>query len=374
MNVAESKIANSEIILEIIDDIKKLSLLTQPDEINQQSRIIARKWVQLYQEELSNFDLKNAILTGPSGEKRYLAEPVSKQGGFAVVCRALDLRTGRLVALKRVKNFDNGHTASVTTLHESLKREATTTASDAWKRRHVVRINDLYDDPNYSSSPVMVMDWYGRGSVQDLISKYYYHPDETQNAYMPISEVEKKVIAMAEAVGALRSDPEINHRDLKPANMMLADYRSGDDEIDVIDFGSAQSVKREANNSVVGTPAYLSPEECAKKTTDARSDGFVLATILFEMLLGGKPFSVNNEYSYGEMRPTDDEKIALQIMKGWAGIGNCQRINKLIADRFSDPNIQNQIKIFFAQALDRIPGRRFSTPYQLAREFLNIKL
>ncbi len=88
----------------------------------------------------------------------------------------------------------------------------------------------------------------------------------------------------------------IVHRDLKPDNIMISRSRSGDDVVKVVDFGIAKATrggnqKVTRTGFVVGTPAYMSPEQILGETLDGRSDLYSLGCILYEMLTGERAFA-----------------------------------------------------------------------------------
>ncbi len=90
----------------------------------------------------------------------------------------------------------------------------------------------------------------------------------------------------------------IVHRDLKPENIMVVDSASGERTVKVLDFGLSKLIDRPIEASmqtqvgrILGTPLYMSPEQCTGDDVDHRSDIYSVGLILFEMLTGKPPFS-----------------------------------------------------------------------------------
>jgi serine/threonine-protein kinase len=109
------------------------------------------------------------------------------------------------------------------------------------------------------------------------------------------------------------------HRDLKPDNIMLARNRDGSDCVKVVDFGIAKSAsnavqKVTRTGLVVGTPAYMSPEQLAGDKLDGRSDEYALALVAFNMLTGQLPFPSETAQESMLMRLTERPK-SLRDMK-----------------------------------------------------------
>ena len=106
--------------------------------------------------------------------------------------------------------------------------------------------------------------------------------------------VEEALRITTDVAGALQTAHEqgIVHRDIKPENVLLAG-----DHVYVVDFGIAKALAETAGERLtstglaLGTPAYMSPEQAAAGTIDARSDQYSLATMLYEMLAGEPPFT-----------------------------------------------------------------------------------
>ena len=108
--------------------------------------------------------------------------------------------------------------------------------------------------------------------------------------------MEQAVDLAIQIASALESahDAGIVHRDIKPANILLTDR----DQVKVVDFGLAKlageaAVTREG--SVIGTPAYMSPEQASGEEVDGRSDLWALGAVLYEMLTGRRAFAADHE-------------------------------------------------------------------------------
>jgi predicted Ser/Thr protein kinase len=179
--------------------------------------------------------------------------PIGK-GGMGEVYRARDTRLGRDVAIK----------VSAERFNSRFERESRAIAA-----LNHPQICTLYDiGPNY-----LVMELVEGDTLAELLKK----------GALPMPHVLRYGGQIADALSAAHSKG-ITHRDLKPANIMIA--KNG---VKVLDFGLAKSASDEtATLAIMGTPAYMAPEQMDGKTCDARTDIYALGLILGEMATGKK--------------------------------------------------------------------------------------
>jgi tetratricopeptide (TPR) repeat protein len=129
----------------------------------------------------------------------------------------------------------------------------------------------------------------------------------------------------ARAVGIVRQvaealqqahDAQVVHRDLKPGNILL----EADDTAYVTDFGVARSLDGEAltrRGAIVGTPAYLSPEQVAGDAVDGRSDLYALGIVFYEMLTGELPFRGESQAEMLAQRLTGHVPAMGRLLPAW---------------------------------------------------------
>lgn len=228
-----------------------------------------------------------ATLTGPPGGadaagdepipqmlEYFRIEKVLGQGGMGTVYLADDTRLGRKVAVKTLR----ASVARKPGAKERFFREAR--AAAALEHESVVPIYYVGEsgDTPFLAMPLLR----GRGLDEHL---------EANGGKLPVAEavrVASQVVgglAMAHAAGLI-------HRDIKPSNIWV----DGDGKrVRILDFGLARF---EADNSnltasglIVGTPAYMAPEQARGQTVDARADLFSVGVMLYEMITGRRPFT-----------------------------------------------------------------------------------
>ena len=199
-------------------------------------------------------------------------------GGMGVVFQAEDPHLQRLVALKAMLP---GLAASESAKQRFL-REAR--AAAALKHDHIVTIHQVGED---RGAPYLAMEFLEGESLDDRLKR---------EGKLPLADVLRIGREMADGLAAAHERGLI-HRDIKPANVWLEASlarKGGESRVKILDFGLARAATGEAHltqpGAIVGTPAYMSPEQGQGKNVDPRSDLFSLGCVLYRMATGAAPF------------------------------------------------------------------------------------
>jgi len=198
-------------------------------------------------------------------------------GGMGTVYRVRQHPLERMAVLKLIHR----EMASDATAVGRFEREMRVTA--AIEHPHTVRV---YDFGQIDGQPFLAMEYLaGRSLRQEL----------DRGGALPAVRVASIGVQVAKALGAAHRVGVV-HRDLKPDNVMLVDGYGERDFVKVLDFGIARSLDqgdagfRTKAGAIIGTPAYMSPEQASNVPLDARSDLYSLGVVLYEMLAGMPPF------------------------------------------------------------------------------------
>ena len=215
-------------------------------------------------------DRSGRVLAG-----RYELGQMLGSGGMAEVYAAADRRLGRTVAVK-VLRPDLARDESV---RSRFRREAQSAAS--LNHPTVVAVHDTGDD---ASEPFIVMEYVPGHTLRDVMQRG--QPMPTSQA-LAITAGVLTALEIAHRAG-------IVHRDIKPGNVMI----TPDGAVKVMDFGIARAMSDDLTitQTVVGTPAYLSPEHAEGRPVDVRSDLYSTGCVLFELLTGRPPFVSESAY------------------------------------------------------------------------------
>jgi GAF domain-containing protein len=227
------------------------------------------------------------ILTLPverSIEGRYLLHQLIGKGGMGSVYRATDLRLNRLVAIKIIKaDFFGDRTAL-----RRFEREAI--VAGQLNHPNIVEVHDYGQTPSG-----------GAWVVMELVNGMTLRDELNRLKKLPAGFVAQLFEQLFDGVEAAHNRGVV-HRDLKPENIVLVRPDDKTVQVKILDFGLAklrsaiQSITVKDTQTIteagllLGTPAYMSPEQHSGAAVGAESDIFALGVILVETLTGRRPF------------------------------------------------------------------------------------
>lgn len=209
---------------------------------------------------------------------KYEVMGVLGRGGTAEVYRARHPRLDRYVAIKAL----HAYLADDPEFNARFEREAQNIA----KLRHdnIIQVYD-FDHDDETQTYYMVMELIEGPTVKDRLNEL-----ARAGKVLPLRESLRIAREAAEALAYAHRQNMI-HRDVKPGNLMLAHNR-----VVLTDFGIAKLVTTKtitASGGMIGTPAYMSPEQGLGEAGDERSDLYSLGVILFQMLTGQLPYDAD---------------------------------------------------------------------------------
>ncbi len=215
---------------------------------------------------------KNVALIGERLSNRYEILGELGRGGMGIVYRARDPALDREVAVKVIAPGTLQDEAE-----ERFRREAQVVA-----RMDHPGIAPIYDFGRHGDSLFLVMPVVPGASLRTLL----------QQRSLRVGDVLEIGIAVADALEYSHQGGVV-HRDIKPENIMVAREEGGSLRVRVMDFGLARistNTRMTQTGVLVGTMAYLSPEQVLAKPAGARADLYALGSVLYECLVGQPPF------------------------------------------------------------------------------------
>jgi serine/threonine-protein kinase len=206
-------------------------------------------------------------------DSRYRIDELIARGGMATVYRATDTRLGRVVALKILA----GTLAADKAFVERFIHEAR--AAAALTHPNVVAV---HDQGVWNEFPFLIMEFVAGHTVREALQQHG-----------PFTSAHALEIVQAVLLGlSAAHDAGFVHRDIKPENILI----TADGHVKVTDFGLARvmdaaPISTATGAVLLGTMAYLSPEQVQQQQIDQRSDVYSTGIMLFELLTGSVPFS-----------------------------------------------------------------------------------
>lgn len=262
-------------------------------------------------------------------------------GGMGEVYRARDTRLDRDVALKILP----AEMAADPDRRMRFEREAKAVA--ALNHPHIVTIHSVEE---VNGTHFLTMELVDGKTLSELIPK----------DGMSLERFFQVAVPLAEAVTAAHAKG-ITHRDLKPANVMVGN----DGQLKVLDFGlaklleppdpgSAQTVAAGSatqEGKILGTVAYMAPEQAEGKPVDPRSDVFSLGVLLYEMATGERPFKGDTNMSTITSILRDDPPSVTELKRG----------------------LPRHLSRIVKRCLVKDPDRRYQTAHDLRNDLLEFK-
>src|SRR5262249_10150687 len=201
-------------------------------------------------------------------------------GGMGVVWLADDPVLHRSVAIKSLAS----DLVNQSLLVKRFLREARAVAR--LSHPHVVGIHDVVGGGGDGEQPYLVMEYLPGGSAHDLLAK---------GQALPWMEATRLILQAGRGLAAAHAAGLI-HRDIKPANLLLAT----DGTVKLADFGLVKIVDLVSSSTtpseVLGTPQYMSPEQCRGEELDERSDQYSLAATWYTLLTTRALFKADSTY------------------------------------------------------------------------------
>ncbi len=223
-------------------------------------------------------------LVGTIVEERYDIIAQVGAGGSSDIYKATDKQTGSVVALKMLHKH-------LVTRPEKLKRfQQEATAASVLSHPNIISIHGC--GITADQQPYLVMDLIEGRTLSDLIAEpVKMAPERMVTIFLQICS------AMAHA-----HERGVIHRNLKPNNIIVVESGRIQDQIKIVDLGLAKLLPESGKEldtltkagAIMGSPLYMSPEQCTGKKCDQRADIYSVGCMMYEALEGSPPFSGEN--------------------------------------------------------------------------------
>jgi len=214
--------------------------------------------------------------------ERYKLQEEAFKGGMGIVFKAMHKQTRAALAIKVL----HPHLADNTSYLMRFEQEAK--AASQLKHPNIVTVHDFGITPN--SIAYLVMEWLDGPSLEKVVK--LSGPMSGQR-FCQIFIQTSNALAHAHRKGVV-------HRDIKPSNIILTVSDVSADNVKLVDFGIAKIISDEVNldltsaGDLLGSPFFMSPEQCSGGKIDHRSDIYSLGCVMYEALCGKPPLMGSN--------------------------------------------------------------------------------
>ena len=271
----------------------------------------------------------------PEIEGIEIIEPLG-QGGMSVVYKAVQKSINRTVALKLLQK----------THDESSIKRFQVEAKNTSKLKHPNIVGIMTFGISKDFKPFIVMEYLDGITLATYLKEKRLTLGQFKQVFLPVLSA----LSYAHENGLI-------HRDLKPANIMLK-CNAADviEQVKVVDFGIAKNFLTDGTASglltkaggVIGTPSYMSPEQCRGEDLDQRSDLYSLACIMYESLVGTVPYFGSSSLEIMQQHASNSAITASDL------------INRI--------DIKNELAKTIAHALSKDPSKRFQSAAEMQEQ------
>lgn len=257
------------------------------------------------------------------------------EGGMAIVYKAYDTRVETDVAVKVIRTENLPQNA----IERALKRfEREAKALARLTHPNIVKVMDYGE---YEGKPYLIMPYFPGGTLKEKMGKP-----------IPWREAFQILLPIAEALDYAHSQKMV-HRDVKPSNILLTERG----QPMLTDFGIAKILELEetqdltGTSAALGTPEYMAPEQATARMVDHRADIYAFGIVLYEMLIGRKPY-------------TADTPLAILIKHAH---------DPLPSPKMFVPDLPDAVERILLKALAKKPEDRYQSMGEMVKAFENLQ-
>jgi serine/threonine-protein kinase len=263
------------------------------------------------------------------GEKldQYQLTEVIARSGMASIFKAIDTRSGQIVAIKvPYVQFE-----SDVVFYSRFQREEE--VGRRLDNPHIVKVLN----PEKKSRMYIAMEYVDGISLRAIMRDF--RPMEVERALNYARQLCEALVYMHRE--------KVVHRDLKPENVLV----TGDGVLKIMDFGialdeSARRLTWSGLSSTIGTPDYMAPEQVSGRRGDVRTDVYSLGTILYEMLTGELPYQGGNVYAMMKAKTAEDPQPPTAFR----------------------PDLDRHLEEIILHAIERTPRERYASAAELLKD------